>query len=298
MMCQLAQAGVGLGANSVLMKFSRGYEHDADLNGARMMNSAGYNPIELANFFQKLEATLGTAAEPRGLALWMASHPATGNRIQYVQQDISFYPKQDYKAGSGNFARVKQLVASIPPAKLKPAALLSQVQGNPRSDVPQGFKDFATKGFAVAFPSSWQAGQAQQGGSIYLVPQGGAAKDQSGGVELLAGAMVDYYVPERGPETTRLDSTTNDFVASLRKGDTNLRAERSSGATVGGKPALLTKLTTKTSTQMDQVIYLYTTVRQAGLWYLVEAATPDQVAQLDPVFKQMNQTIVFPNDVP
>ena len=47
-----------------------------------MMSSAGYNPIELANFFEKLKATMGTASEPKGLALWMASHPATGSRIE------------------------------------------------------------------------------------------------------------------------------------------------------------------------------------------------------------------------
>src|SRR5260370_39908648 len=33
MLCQITEAGAGLGQNSVLMKFSRGYEHDADLNG-------------------------------------------------------------------------------------------------------------------------------------------------------------------------------------------------------------------------------------------------------------------------
>ena len=35
--CQGAQLGVGIGGQSVLMKFSRGFERDADLNGARMM---------------------------------------------------------------------------------------------------------------------------------------------------------------------------------------------------------------------------------------------------------------------
>ena len=35
MLCQITQAGTSLGENSVLMKFSRGYEHDADLNVLR-----------------------------------------------------------------------------------------------------------------------------------------------------------------------------------------------------------------------------------------------------------------------
>ena len=252
MLCQAAQAGVGLGGNSMLMKFSRGYEHDADLNGARMMNSAGYDPIGLPTFFQKLEAKLGTATEPKGLALWMSSHPATGSRIQYVSQDIQFYPKQEYTAGTGNFAHVKDVVTRIPPAKLKPPALLSSMQANPRQNLPTGFKDFSAKGFSVAYPSEWQAGQAQQGGSVYLIPQGGAAKGQNGSVELLIGAMIDYYVPARGADSTLLDGSTSEFIDALKKGDSKLRAEGTHSSTLDGKAALLTKLTTKTSNGQEQ----------------------------------------------
>src|SRR5215467_2738445 len=66
----------------------RGYERDADLNGARMMASAGYDPIGLPTFFEKLAAKSGGANEPKGLALWLSSHPASGSRAQYVSQDI------------------------------------------------------------------------------------------------------------------------------------------------------------------------------------------------------------------
>src|SRR5262249_18474083 len=89
-LCRAGEIGSGLAQNSVLMKFSRGYEHDADLNGARMMAATGYDPIQLPRFFEKLEAKLGTAAEPKGLALWVSSHPATGSRVKYVSEDIQF----------------------------------------------------------------------------------------------------------------------------------------------------------------------------------------------------------------
>jgi hypothetical protein len=298
MLCQAAQAGIGMGGNSLLMKFSRGYEHDADLNGARMMNSAGYDPIGLPTFFEKLEATLGTAAEPKGLALWMASHPATGSRIKYVSEDIQFYPKQQYTAGTGNFPRIKSVVAGIPPAKPKPPALLSAIQANPRQNLPAGFKDYDAKGFAVAYPTAWQAGQVEQGGSVYLIPQGGANKSQNGGVELLTGAMIDYYVPANGPSATRLQNSTLEFIEALKKGDSNLRVERSISENLSGNPALLTKLTSKTSSGQDQVLFLHTTVRQAGLWYLVQAGLASQMNDLEPAFRQMNETVKFPNDVP
>ena len=298
MMCQAAQMGVGLGGNSLLMKFSRGYERDADLNGARMMASAGYDPIGLPNFFEKLKAQSGGTNEPKGLQLWLSSHPATGNRIEYVSQDIQFYPKKAYTNTTGTFARAKQAVATIPAPKLKPPALLSVAQGNPRQGLPQGFKDYAAKGFSIAYPSSWQAGQAQEGGSVYLVPQGGVAQGQNNSAELIAGAMVDYYVPQAGGAATTLDGTTREFIDNLKKGDPNLKAENSAPGTLGGKPCLNTIIVTKTSTGVAQTVALTTVVRQAGLWYLVMAAPTDQEAILSPSLQQMAGTVMFPNDVP
>jgi hypothetical protein len=113
----------------------------------------------------------------------------------------------------------------------------------------------------------------------------------------LTGAMIDYYVPAKGAETTRLDSTTGEFLEGLKKGDQNLRAERSNSISLDGKPAMVTKLTTKASNG-DQVVYLYTTVRQAGLWNMALAGAPAQMNELEPVFKQMAQTVAFPKDVP
>ena len=73
----LTQLGVGLAANGVLMKFSRGAEQQADLLGARMMSQIGYNPIEMARFFETLEAKAGGKSG----ASFFASHPnpATGS---------------------------------------------------------------------------------------------------------------------------------------------------------------------------------------------------------------------------
>ena len=298
MLCQITQAGTSLGENSVLMKFSRGYEHDADLNGARMMAAAGYNPILLPQFFEKLVATQGTAAEPRGLSLWMASHPSTGNRIQYVSDDIKFYPARNYSAATGSFPKVKRLLASIPPPKPQPGKLIQAKTGaNPRTSLPSGLKDYPANGFAIGYPEAWQVGQSEPGSSLYIIPQGGIAKGQNGGTELLSGAMIDYYVPQAGVSALRLDASTREFLDSLQKADTNLKAEKPQPFQVGGKAALKTKLTTKTSLQQepDQVVYLYTVARDAGLWYLVLATQPSRMNELDATFRQMVSTIQFPD---
>src|SRR6185312_4637946 len=53
---KLANMGLGLGAKSVILKFSRDAESEADALGSHLMAAAGYNPIEMARFFEKLSA--------------------------------------------------------------------------------------------------------------------------------------------------------------------------------------------------------------------------------------------------
>src|SRR5215472_7574423 len=45
---ELAKLGIDFGAQSILMQYSRSAEHDADINGARMMQDAHYDPREMA----------------------------------------------------------------------------------------------------------------------------------------------------------------------------------------------------------------------------------------------------------
>jgi hypothetical protein len=129
-----------------------------------------------------------------------------------------------------------------------------------------------------------------------MIPQGGAAQDKNGGVELLAGAMLDYYVPQSGAGSVKLDAITKEFLDALKKGDSNLHAGQPEHATVGGQPALITRITTKTSSKQDpdQTIYLYTVAQEAGLWYVVLAAPTSRTGESDPIFKQMIATVQFP----
>jgi beta-barrel assembly-enhancing protease len=297
MLCQIGELGAGIGGNSVLMRFSRGYERDADLNGARMIASAGYDPMQLPRFFEKLQAQVGKAGEPKGLSLWMSSHPATGSRIQYVSEDVRFYPRRDYTANTGAFPKVKQVVASLPTPKPRPAFLILAKKGaEPRHDLPAGFQDYQANGFAIAYPAAWQVGQAQAGGSLYIIPRGGAARIRNGGIELLNGAMLDYYIPKAGAAAVHLDETTTEFINSLAKDDSNMQAGKSERIEIGGQPARLTRLNTRTSLGQEpaQVVYLYTVARQSGLWYLAMAVQPSRLEEMDPIFQQMIRTVQFP----
>jgi beta-barrel assembly-enhancing protease len=107
---QLSQLGIGLGANSVLMKFSRSAENEADLLGTRMMARAGFNPTEMARFFEKLQAEGGN----RGLQFF-SSHPNPGNRVKSVEAELRYLPSRSYSDGDARaFAAAKQRVSALP----------------------------------------------------------------------------------------------------------------------------------------------------------------------------------------
>ena len=124
MMGQLAQIGIGLGANSVLLKFSRGAESQADLLGSHLMAESGYDPVQMAKFFQKLEAD-GGARGPQ----FFSDHPNPGNRQAAIQREVTRMPQQHYGYQTGQFQRMKQIAAAIkePPPK-QPAQQQQQPQ--------------------------------------------------------------------------------------------------------------------------------------------------------------------------
>jgi len=109
MLGQLTQAGVAFGANSVLLKYSRDAEKQADLLGAQIMAGAGYNPLEMARFFEKLEAE-GGARGPQ----FLSDHPNPGNRVQYIEDEIRYLPyTQPGNGDTGQFQRMQQRVRSL-----------------------------------------------------------------------------------------------------------------------------------------------------------------------------------------
>jgi predicted Zn-dependent protease len=122
MLAQLAPLGINLGAQSMLLKYSRSAEKEADLNGAQIMNDVGYDPTQMAKFFEKLEAQ--GSKDNSKLANFMADHPTPGNRVKYVSDEARSLPKKTYsELEPENLPRMKQIVASLPPPPApKPAA--------------------------------------------------------------------------------------------------------------------------------------------------------------------------------
>ena len=120
MIGKLAQAGIGLGANGVLLKFSRTAESQADLMGSHLMADAGYDPVQMAKFFEKLSAE-GGARGPQ----FFSDHPNPDNREAAIQKEVSRLPNRKYNYQTGDFQKMKQVAAGIkepPPKQLEQPA--------------------------------------------------------------------------------------------------------------------------------------------------------------------------------
>ena len=126
MMGQLAQLGIGLGANSVLLKFSRSAESQADLTGSHIMAEAGYDPNEMARFFTKL------GSPGKGFAgsveQFLSDHPNPDNREHAIEQEARLLPNRTYGYETGDFNKMKSVAMKIQEPKPKPQPQSPQKQ--------------------------------------------------------------------------------------------------------------------------------------------------------------------------
>ena len=105
---ELGQMGIQMGAQGLMLKYSRSDEAQADAVGAVILYKAGYNPQALADFFKTLESESGQAPPQ-----WLSDHPNPGNREQAIQKEIRNWPPENYASNSPAFERVRQQAMGV-----------------------------------------------------------------------------------------------------------------------------------------------------------------------------------------
>src|SRR5579864_1080298 len=108
-----AREAVGIGLPMTFLKFSRGFEAEADYLGLQYMYKAGYDPNAFVAFFEKLEAQ--EKKKPGTLAKAFSTHPQTPDRIQKSQAEIATIlpPRDQYIVTTSEFDQVKARLAAI-----------------------------------------------------------------------------------------------------------------------------------------------------------------------------------------
>ena len=110
---EAASMAIHLALPLTFMKFSRGFESEADYLGVQYMYKTGYDPQAFISFFEKIEAK--DKKKPGTLARAFASHPPTPDRIAKTQEEIKkILPTQpQYIVSTSEFDTVKARLAAL-----------------------------------------------------------------------------------------------------------------------------------------------------------------------------------------
>jgi len=108
-----ARSAMGLAVPMGFLRFSRGFESEADYLGVEYMYKAGYDPQALTAFFEKVRAL--EKHRPGTLAKAFDTHPQTPDRIQKTQDEINTLlpPEPEYKVDTSEFEDVKARLAEL-----------------------------------------------------------------------------------------------------------------------------------------------------------------------------------------
>ena len=299
----LEQAGIGLIANGWLLKYSRDAETQADLMGAQMMAQAGYNPIEMARFFEKLEAESGKGNNK--FAEMLLDHPSPANRVKNVEDEIRAMPQKTYNGESGGFDRAKAIVKALPPPKKKPQqAAQGQQGGAPPPAVgvvpmpalnelrpSSNFKTAQNGGFSIQYPDNWQTQADQSGASLTIAPAKGMINS---GQAIGYGSQFNFQPFQNGQQVT-LQQATQSLIQMLQQGDPNMKiAQNSQQMQVDGYQGLVTMLTAGSpfQGQTEDDVLLTVTLPQGVFWGVFVAPDSD-MPNVQSTFQRMMQSIKF-----
>jgi len=110
---ELTNIALGLAMPMAFMKFSRGFESEADYLGLQYMYKAGYDPQAFVSFFEKIQAK--EKKKPGTLSKAFASHPPTPERIAKSEAEMkNILPaRSQYIVDTSEFDSVKARLAAF-----------------------------------------------------------------------------------------------------------------------------------------------------------------------------------------
>lgn len=282
---QVGQIGVGLGLNALIMKYSRGAEKQADALGARIMASAGFNPIEMADFFQKLESQGGSRPP-----VLLSSHPSPGNRVRLVRAEMETFPAREYNYATNRFPDAKRLVATLPAPK-KPQHQEVASGAAPPSPPSSAFNRIDGSTFSVESPVGWKSYGDRSSSTLTLAPDGGIVRTPGGAGGIAYGAVMSYYCPRYRSD---LLNATWELLQEMQEVNPNLKTSIAPRQVkVAGHDGLIVGLTGRSPYGGAERNLLLTVVRPQGIFYLVFVAPESQNDRLQPTFEQMARSIRF-----
>jgi Zn-dependent protease with chaperone function len=290
--------GSQFGLGTILLRYSRDFEKQADLLGSQIMARAGYDPRALAHMFETIERESkesGGSGNPQ----WLSSHPNPGNRTQYINKEADSLTVAS-AADMRGFEPIKTAFASLSAAKTMAevekgggagsGGETNQSVGTPGQPVPVPSTEFRQitggKVFQAAVPSNWTALNSKS--SIKVVPQNGYGE--------LKGQMIFSHGVEFGvvkASSRDLQQATNEWLKAIAEGNPELKlAGQQQQVRISQRSGLATPLVNASPLGGNESIGLYTTFLSDGtLFYYLTIAQDKDAQAFQETFRQIGQSI-------
>jgi hypothetical protein len=284
----LEQVG-GAGANLLFLKFGRTAETQADLEGARIMAEAGYDPRDMAGFFELLQAKSGQRTPE-----FMSDHPDPGNRVAAINRELpSLKVNSNPLRDSNEFKQVKgQLLGGTPLASSAGPERKgsSDPNGNKPGERPplpsSTFRDFQAKdgSFGLQYPDNWDA-LIENDANMIFAPKGAYGEIEEGLI-VTHGIFIGAVKPQSG----ELEAANAAFVQQQVSMNPDFRIARATQAIdFGGRRGFATIVAGQSPvTGVVEIDVIYTTATSDGrLFYLITIAPEDEMKSYQATFERI-----------
>ncbi|HZI18508.1 MAG TPA: M48 family metalloprotease [Pyrinomonadaceae bacterium] len=283
----------GAGANMLFLKFGRTAERQADLGGAQMLAAAGYDPRDLAGFFETLQREGGQRVPE-----FLSDHPDPGNRVASINEVLpALEVRPDPVRTSPEFERAKarlsgrSLPASAEPARIGPSEPAGAVPTArpPRPSAPAAEFRSPDGAFAFTRPQNWAALAAGEAEFI-LAPEGGSGR-RDGAAYVTHGLFVGQV--EAGPGAD-LSAATEAFLRQQLKANPDFEVRAAPGSfNLSGRDAYATTVAGPSPvTGRVEVNLVYTAFAPGGrLFYLIAVAPEDEFETYRPAFEAVLRSL-------
>jgi len=295
----LTQLGAGFTVHSVLLKYSRDAEKQADTMGTQILYDTGYDPRAMAQFFETLQAQ----DQGGNRVAFFNSHPNPDRRVENVTEEVARLggTQRVSRNSSKEFDQIKRHVQSLPAPRPNQLQAQQQSQSAPAQQASDRFVTIENSLLRINHPENWKA--YGQGDAMTITPSNGLVNDGSGNQALAYGVIVNMFEPHsdrngqqlQGPGFGQasgmpVEEATDQLVQELRQSNKNMRVlRRHESINVNGARGLSTYLSNDSPIQGGgrETNWLVTLPRPDGLLFMVFTAPEREFASYENAFEQM-----------
>jgi hypothetical protein len=322
---QLGQMGLQVGAQGLMMKYSRNDESQADTVGTIILYKAGYNPQGMVDFFKTMGAE-GGSAPPE----FFSSHPNPANRQQAIAKQIAPWPASKYVENSPDFGKVRAHAMGITVysaqeiqagaksgqwaalnhkngATLKSGAANAMASRTNASSPPTAVAlesvlpsprtvNADLGPMKIRHPDNWPVTMPQQQGQfVTIAPKAGATSNGIG-----YGVLINAVPGAKGQgQQMSIDDRTGLLIQQLQQSNELEQLSKPQPTTVGGiegrstflrSPSPFPGANGQTQPERD---WLVTVPLRDGLIFMIFVAPEAEFARLQPTFEAMVKSVQF-----